>query len=256
MTSSGAGATSGRDTSGSGEAVTAVIFDWGGTLTPHADVDLLDLWRAAANHLDPARADELAARLGAVEDAFWARTSASQLSGTLDDIIAMAAQELGLDIADAVREEAASRHLDAWASHICHEPDAAPTLQALRERGLRIGLLSNTHWPRAFHEHMLERDGLSRLIDARLYTSELTYLKPHPAVFKAALAALGDEDQPVAPARAVFVGDRPRDDIAGAKSVGMRAVLKPNAAVPTGPVEPDARVATLAALVPLIDGWL
>jgi putative hydrolase of the HAD superfamily len=131
-------------------------------------------------------------------------------------------------VTEAVLEEAATHYLDAWTPHIRHEPDAADTLRALRRRGLRIGLLSNTHWPRAFHERFLARDGLAGLIDARLYTSELHVMKPHPQAFRAALDALEVSD----PARAVFVGDRPFDDIFGARQAGLRAVLRTNPEVP------------------------
>ena len=107
---------------------------------------------------------------------------------------------------------------------------------------MAVGLLSNTHWPRPFIERFLERDGLADLIDARLYTSELPYMKPHPSVFPAALDAVGVAD----PARAVFVGDRPLDDISGAKGVGMRAVLRPNPHLPRTQSEPDADIDVLA----------
>ncbi|MGI8983651.1 MAG: HAD family hydrolase [Acidimicrobiales bacterium] len=116
---------------------------------------------------------------------------------------------------------------------------------------LRIGMLSNTHWPRAFHEHFLERDGLVELIDARLYTSEMPFQKPHPSAFLTAAKALGVE-----PARTVFVGDRPWDDISGARSAGMRTVLRPNpVAPPIAGIEPDASISRLAELVPLLRGW-
>ncbi len=238
-----------------GVGVDAVVFDWGGTLAPHLDIDLLELWRAAAERLDPFHAEELAAQLVAVEAELWARTTATQESGTLDDLIALATARLGLDVAEAVRAEAALDHLDAWGVHLTHDPEAVATLTALRERGMAVGLVSNTHWPRAFHEQLLERDGLIGLIDVRLYSSELTHMKPHPSVFQAALAALGTGAQPLAAGRAVFVGDRPLDDIAGAKGIGMRAVLRPNPAVPGGPVEPDACITSLPELLPLIDGW-
>lgn len=234
--------------------VDAVVFDWGGTLTLEADVDLLDLWLAAATHLDPAHAGALADRLLAVEAADWEDTRESLRAGTLDQLITRAAVALGVEVADAVRAEAASLHLQAWAVHLTHDPDAVPTLTALRERGLRIGLLSNTHWPRHFHEELLARDGLIDLIDVGLYTSELTYRKPHPSVFRAVVEALA-ADGTVAAASTVFVGDRPFDDISGAKGVGMRAVLRPNPTVPGGPVEPEARISSLPELLPLIDAW-
>ena len=231
--------------------VEAVIFDWGGTLSEFVDAELVDAWRLAARHLDPGHEDEIAARLIKVEAEFWATTSSHQRSATLADLMATAAKELGLDVAEALLEEAALRHLDAWTPHIRHDPDAAPALADLRRRGMKIGMLSNTHWPRTFHEHFLERDGLVDLIDARLYTSEMPYQKPHPSAFLTAADALGVE-----PGRAVFVGDRPWDDISGAKAVGMRTVLRPNPLVPdTDGSEPDARIARLPELVGLLDRW-
>ena len=231
--------------------VEAVIFDWGGTLSVFVESELVDAWRLAARHLAPDREDELTERLLAVEAAFWATTATHQRSATLADLLTAATRELGLDVAEALLEEAAVRHLDAWTDHIRHDPDAAPTIAALRERDLPIGLLSNTHWPRAFHERFLERDGLAQLIDARLYTSEMPFQKPHPDAFAAALQALDVDD----PARAVFVGDRPWDDVAGAKGAGLRAILRPNPFVEPHAVEPDAVIEGLPDLVPLVDAW-
>ena len=231
--------------------VEAVIFDWGGTLAEFAIIEMEDMWRLAARQLAPGREDELTARLAAVEEAFWERCSTHQRAGTLAELLAEAAAALDADVAEAVLEQAAVSYLDAWTPHIRHDPEAAGTLAALRERGLRIGLLSNTHWPRAFHERFLERDGLRELIEARLYTSEMEYMKPHPAAFRAALDALDVRD----PARAVFVGDRPFDDVHGARQAGMRAVLRENPAVPGYDVEPHARIERLSELTAVIDGW-
>ena len=230
-------------------AFEAVVFDWGGTLSVYADVDMVDMWRLAAHHLAPDREDEVCARLVAVEEASWARIAVDQRSTTLSSLLTLASAELGLDVAEAVLEEAATHHLDSWTPHVSHDPEAVPALSALKERGYAIGLLSNTHWPRAFHEHFLERDGLAELIDARCYTSELEYTKPHPEAFGTVLDALGVSDA----RRAVFVGDRPYDDVFGAQSMGMRAVLRPNPLVPAYDVEPDAVIDRLADLVPVVE---
>ena len=232
--------------------VTAVVFDWGGTLSSFVEVDMMDMWRLAARRLAPDREEELCARLVAVEEASWARVAVDQRSTTLSSLLARASAELDLDVAEAVLDEAATHHLDSWTPHVRHDPDAAPTLAALKQRGLAVGLLSNTHWPRAFHEHFLRRDGLDGLIDVRCYTSELTHTKPHPEAFGAVLEGLGVED----PGRAVFVGDRPYDDVFGAKELGMRAVLRPNSSVPGYEVEPDAVIDRLGDLVDLVDEWL
>ena len=232
--------------------IEAVVFDWGGTLSIYADIDMMDMWRLAARHLAPEREDEVCARLVAVEESSWARIAVDQRSTTLSSLLTLASAELGLDVAEAVLEEAATHHLDSWTPHVRHDPEAAPALAVLKERGYAIGLLSNTHWPRGFHEHFLERDGLAELIDVRCYTSELDYTKPHPEAFATVLDGLGVSD----PRRAVFVGDRPYDDVFGAQAMGMRAVLRPNPLVPGYDVEPDAVINRLPELVPTVEGWM
>src|SRR5437764_2006326 len=231
--------------------IEAVIFDWGGTLSLFADIDMADMWRMAARHLAPEREDELCQRLISAEEQAWQRISVDQRAFKLAELLAAASTETGLDVAEAVLEEAAEHHLDSWTPHIVHDPDAVPTIAALRERGLRIGLLSNTHWPRHFHEHFLERDGLADLIDARCYTSDMRYCNPHPEAFQAAMAGVGAYK----PSAIVFVGDRPYDDIWGAKSLGMKAVLRPNSLVPDYQVAPDAVIQALPELVGLVDQW-
>ena len=232
--------------------VRAVVFDWGGTLSQFVRAELVDAWRLVARHLDPEQEEEITARLVRVEEDFWATTASHQRSATLAALLAEATRVLGIDVAEALLEEAAVRFLDAWTPHIRHDLDAAPTLAALKARGLSTGLLSNTHWPRAFHDRFLERDGLAGLLDARLYTSEMEFQKPHASAFRAALDSLGIDD----PQEAVFVGDRPWDDITGAQGAGMRAVLRPNPwIVDDTPVDPDAVIRSLPELVPLVEHW-
>lgn len=231
--------------------IEAVVFDWGGTLSDFVDAELVDAWRLAARHLAPDREDELTAALVEVEADFWSTVATHQQSTTLAALVAEASRRVGMDVGEALLEEAAVRHLDAWTPHIVHDADAAPVLDALRRRRLRIAMLSNTHWPRSFHEHFLERDGLAALIDARLYTSEMPFQKPHPSAFRAALDAVGVEDA----ARAVFVGDRPFDDISGARSVGMRTVLRHNPLVTEPGPDADATIERLPELLALVEEW-
>jgi putative hydrolase of the HAD superfamily len=243
---SGAGA-GGAGVGGAGVGgVDAVLFDWGGTLTPWHTVDIAASWRACGFD------DEAADRLLAAEDAVWARARETQRSGTLQEVFAAAGVTAGPG------ELAA--YFAWWEEHTFTDPDVPPLLAALRERGVRVGVLSNTLWPRAEHERVFRRDGVADLIDAAIYTSEIEWTKPHPEAFRAALAAVGAPGDPVDPARAVFVGDRPWDDISGAKGVGMRAVLVPNSEIPDYQrrpvsVEPDAVVRRLADLLPLVDAW-
>ncbi len=231
--------------------VEAVIFDWGGTLSVWAEVDIEDMWRLAAHHISPDREEELLRRLIAVEARSWERTRTDRRSTRLADLLAEASKEVGADVAEAVLEEAATHHLDTWTPHIRHQPDAAETLRALRHSGLRIGLLSNTHWPRHFHEHFLERDGLDGLIDARLYTSDMEHVKPDRRAFEQALEAVGVKE----PGRAVFVGDRLYDDVWGAQQAGLRGVWVHNDRTPAHDVTPDGTVRRLSELVPMVASW-
>jgi len=237
----------------------AVIFDWGGTLSVHADVDMVDLWRQAARALDPEREVELTEILVRVEAGTWRRAAVDQMSFTLDRILDEACRATGLDVRDAVRGRAAAAHLDSWTPHIRHVPEAVPVLQALQDAGYRCGLLSNTHWPRPFHERFLERDGLAPYLDATVYTSELPRTKPHPSAFRAVLHLLDVPDA----RRAAFVGDRLFDDIFGASQMGMRTALVRNSAIrwPEGTlvqpseVRPDATIDDLAEILRWVADW-
>jgi putative hydrolase of the HAD superfamily len=228
--------------------IEAVLFDWGGTLSLHQPVDLLDMWRAAAEVLAPDDPDPVAQQLLDAELHWWdVHVAAGDRSGTTEELIRSVAAETGLDVISAAQ----SAYLSAWGATVAHDPSAQEVLRELKARGLRTGLLSNTHWPRAIHEEWLAKDGLLDLLDVRLYTSDMSHMKPHREAFQALLRALDVSD----PGRAVFVGDRPRDDIAGAHAVGMRTVLMTGRPVPPGEVAPDAELPDLAGLPELVATW-
>ena len=227
--------------------VDAVLFDWGGTLSVYRGVDLLEMWREAAKVLAPDDPEPVAALLLAAEDHWWqVHVRDGDRSGTTRDLLRSVAAETGLDVLAAAQEA----YHAAWGATVEHDPAALGTLTELKRRGLCTGLLSNTHWPRALHDSWLDRDGLLDLLDVRLYTSEMTHMKPHPEAFRALCAALD-----VAPERCVFVGDRPRDDVSGAQAVGMRTVLLHGRPVPSEDVTPDAVLPDLRGLVELVDAW-
>jgi putative hydrolase of the HAD superfamily len=96
-------------------------------------------------------------------------------------------------------------------------PDVWEALPRIRRHGLRIALVSN------FDERLVGLVaglGLAPLVDLVLPSSRAGAAKPDPAIFHAALAALG-----VAPAAAVHVGDGLVADVEGARAAGLRAVL-------------------------------
>ena len=225
--------------------VRAVIFDWGGTLTPWHTVDHDALWREVCSpHFPEARADQAAASIVAAELALWQLAGDSQRSATLTEVF----ERAGI----APPEALLASYFQAWDPHTFTDADAGPLLRKLRDRGIRVGVLSNTMWPRSAHERVFRRDGVLDLIDAAVYSSEIPWTKPHPEAFRAAMTAVGVDD----PAACVFVGDRPYDDIHGAKGAGMRAVLIPHSEVPPfDEVTPDAVITRLADLPAHLDAW-
>lgn len=232
--------------------VDAVVFDWGGTLTPWHTIDLREQWLRYAEVYDPDRADELSARILAAEDDAWRAGREHQRSATLDELF----RGVDVDLTTQRHTDALAAYHAFWEPHTLTDPDVPDLLAGLRERGIRVGVLSNTLWTREHHEQVFRRDGILDLLDGAVYSSEIAWTKPHPEAFRAAMAAVGVDD----PARAVFVGDRPYDDIHGAKQVGMRAVLVPHSAIPEsqkGHVEgdPDAVVDRLGDLLAVVDGW-
>jgi len=212
---------------------------------------MLDGWRVAAQVLAPDRAAEVADALLACEREIWDRTTTTLRSATTAEVLKNAAAVVGLPVDELLHDDAIEAYLDHWAPATYPRHDARIVLGDLRDRGLRLGLLSNTHWPRHWHEEALSRDGLLDLFDARVYTSDLEHVKPHPEAFGALLAEL-DLD----PLAAVFVGDRLWDDIAGAKQLGMRTIWVRNTVVPSYDVEPDAVVDELGEVVGVVDTWL
>jgi putative hydrolase of the HAD superfamily len=225
--------------------VRAVIFDWGGTLTPWHAIDHEELWLSVCRRHYPATdAAALAAAAYTAEMELWGLANSAQQSSTLDAVFARAG------IAASV--EFLSSYYAAWDPHTLTHPDAAPLLAELRRRGIKVGVLSNTMWPRQVHEQIFVRDEILELIDGAVYTSEIPWVKPHPAAFRAVMRAIGMTD----PADCVFVGDRPYDDVHGAKSMGMRAVLVPNSDVHGfEAAEPDAVIGRLSDLLEHLDNW-
>jgi FMN phosphatase YigB (HAD superfamily) len=87
-------------------------------------------------------------------------------------------------------------------------------------------------------------------LDARVASGDVGYLKPHPAVYQRILELLE-----TTPERAVFVGDRPSNDIAGANEVGLISVLMdpPHLDRQLEGVEPDYTIGCLNELLPILE---
>jgi putative hydrolase of the HAD superfamily len=239
-------------------AVEAVIFDWGGTLTPWHTVAFDDQWQSYARvHARQSgrteeEAAELADRIMQLERSAWLRLREAGASARLEEILA----EAGVASDDPAHPAALAAYQEFWEPHTLTDPEVRPLWEGLRHRGIRVGVLSNTIWSRAYHESVFARDGVLHLVDGAVYSSEIEHAKPHRAAFRAALDAVGVID----PAAAVYVGDRPYEDVHGAQRAGLRAVLIPHSDIPAEQqvpvdVEPDAVAHRLLDLLDIVDAW-
>src|SRR3954447_19303305 len=231
--------------------IEAVIFDWGGTLTAWHDIDFhaesLALAHAVVSTGDAADdRDAHAARLHQAGATVWGWSRDHQRSATIGDLFT----EAGLDH----DPELLTAYYEFWEPHTLTDPQARPLFEVLRSAGIRIGVLSNTIWPRAWHEGFFRRDGVHHLLDGDVYTSEIPWTKPSPHAFRAAMDAVGATD----PARCVYVGDRLYDDVWGARNAGLRAIHIPLSSIPVEQVghsegEPDAVAHELSEIPGLLE---
>lgn len=238
----------------------AVVFDLGGTLVHWADWDegAPAKWGAAHDALrlaGSARAwpdrETFVTAMRAAERAHWERVDREQWSGPPTTVVSDGLRRLDLHVADDVllaMMDGYARAVAGWSSVF---PDSRDTLRLLKERGYRLGLLSNTWWAAEWHNADIAAHGLAELLDELVYTSDLPHSKPHPSAFAEISGRLGVE-----PAACVMIGDRQIDDVAGAKAAGMRGVWRRNeSGFPASDVTPDAVVDHLSELPPLLKEW-
>lgn len=104
-----------------------------------------------------------------------------------------------------------------WATRPLHE-EAHRALDLLEEHGIARAIVTNVDEP--VLEALVRRTGLDERVDVIVSSHRARCYKPHPRLFRMALARLGVE-----PGQAVHVGDDPGEDRAGARAAGLRAVL-------------------------------
>lgn len=159
------------------------------------------------------------------------------LEALRDDCAAVLHEALGVPGLDrpAVRQAM----LDALAFRVF--PDVLPALEELRERGLRLVVVSNWDWSLPL---WLERTGLSPLFDGVVSSAVAGHAKPSPEIFRTALELVGAE-----PGEAIHVGDSISSDVDGARSAGVRPVLIARAGSPPEDVDAIESLAELPSLI-------
>jgi putative hydrolase of the HAD superfamily len=191
----------------------AVIFDLWDTLALWPGEAFEDVKRALAEHIP-------------TFENVWDTTYVQRQQGSIAEYF----RGLGLDddaVATCVRLRS-----EFTRTHLVPREGALETLAALRERGIKRGLISvcSSDVSEAWDEF-----AVAAQLDDAVLSCDVALSKPDPAIYLLACANLGVE-----PRHCVFVGDGANDELAGAERVGMRAVC----VLPPGrdePLWPEAR---------------
>ena len=240
--------------------IRSVIFDLGGTLIDFGG-DAKD-WRAmeergiaALYHFLIERGHKLPE--ADLNDALWdgmRRGWDDAMSGRsnacLPDIIAASLARLGVTLDEVTLSQAARAYATGVEQGTVPLEGVRELLSALKQRGLRVGLLSNTTWPGEFHRQELQAFDLIGFFDALAFSCELGAWKPNASAYHYVTDQLG-----VSSAEAVFVGDIPQIDVLGAQRAGLRGVWVATDGGTAGDVKPDAVIHRLAELPAVLDQW-
>jgi putative hydrolase of the HAD superfamily len=234
-----------------GAVVSAVIFDFYGTLAHFADMSVSNYETVFAAHgYQPERAilDSYFSRYDGVEHGehsvseqayeSWVRLRLRDLTdacGVPDPHVE--------DLIDALR----ASDQGAMVAY----PEATRTLTSLRASGLAVGVCSNWGWEL---DAFLGQVGLLELVDAGVTSARAGARKPHPDIYGASITALGVDS-----AEVVFVGDSWEPDVRGPRRMGMTAVHvwreDERSGMRPPELEPgDHRVADLTGVLEIVDG--
>jgi len=211
--------------------IEAVFFDYGHTLIyfderPHSA--LVDAYEKVNRLLADTLEHEVPAAHVLIEKVSRAVDDEIQrdyATGRLEEVEIAAIYDaalrgLGLELEPELIERVMEIEQEGWLNSVHVGSDVVGTLEELRRRGLRLGLVSNAAYLPRLMKEQLSALGLASFFNGVTFSSEVGVRKPHPAIYQDALGKVQVE-----PTRALFVGDRVREDVEGPKQLGMRAVL-------------------------------
>ena len=190
----------------------AVVFDFYGTLSISAT--------AAARRSGASR---IASSLGIPAEAFHKAIAATfteratGVCGDLEQTMRWLADRCSASVTPEQLAEACALRLETEEVYArALRPEAEPTLRTLRERGVRIGLLSDcTHelpeiWPSL---------PVAPYVEATVFSVQVGLRKPHPTLYETVASRLG-----VGPGACLYVGDGGSGELTGARRAGMSAL--------------------------------
>jgi putative hydrolase of the HAD superfamily len=231
----------------------AVLFDWGGTLMDDEWTDEIALEGHSAGLTALARdglpdAAAFTSYLSEHEAELFPLAGEDEID--ISAVMAESFRAHGVDLTDDDVRLFLQAAQDVWSSYYSLAASTHALLEALRARGLKLALVSNTASPLWLLQPILDRQGLTDRVDAVVLSSEVGKRKPHPVIFEQALTELGVDSSD-----ALFVGDRIEADVLGASRVGMTTVQAVWFRADEGPdgVEADYQAFTQMDVLNVVD---
>lgn len=240
-----------------GVAIKGILFDYGQTLAnfEFPEQALIAAYTELADRFHP--------RLSTLDPATWLKQVHNRVqrevevhvrSGSLEEMDIAASErrayaEAGVSLSDAELEAISGKIQQAWWAGVLVGPDVITVLKELRALGLKLGLCSNASYNGAAMRAQFANFGLTDYLDAITISSEVGWRKPSEKIFQAALESLGTR-----PNESLMVGDKSREDIAGAQLLGLKTVrTKEYIDDGNSTISADSVIDRLIDLVPLLD---
>jgi FMN phosphatase YigB (HAD superfamily) len=206
--------------------IEAVVFDYGRTLVtfeyPAAELT------AVVERFRPAIADATGEPAPAAEEIV--RRVLLPLETLVDspmneevrylDVFSEAWRRAGLALPDSLLYEILDAEQVVWDGAARVVEEGVQALTWLGAHGFKRAVCSNAPFPPEMMLRQVESNGVASLVEVVVFSSQVGLRKPAAGLYRAALAALDVE-----PHRALFVGDRVREDYEGPVAIGMRAVV-------------------------------
>ncbi len=203
-----------------------VLFDYGRTLVTfeYPTKDLLEVMRGFRPRIEAARGVQAPEAEAILENVLLPleKTIGSMSEDEVEymDVYRAGWAEAGLELPDGLLHDILDAEQQCWDRAVRLDPDALQVLSWLGAHGIKRGVCSNAPFPPEMMRRQVDANGISEMVDAVVFSSELGRRKPAPEVYRAALDAIGVDAR-----HALFVGDRVREDYEGPRAAGMRAVI-------------------------------
>jgi len=225
--------------------VDAVLFDYGRTLVTfsYPTEELLGVLRRFRPRIEEAvgvEAPEAETMLRSVLLPLEEHIeSPSEDEVSYLDVYSAAWKRAGIELPGDLLYEILDEEQQCWDRAVRVDADALRVLAWLGAQGIKRAICSNAPFPPEMMRRQVQTNGVGELMEAVLFSSQSGRRKPAPEIYLEALDAVG-----VKADRALFVGDRVREDHDGPRAVGMRAVICTAHAMDA----PPAGIPTIASL--------